>query len=79
MEAGNGAIPLHARLDAVEITGAATFLHLLHGNDRWVGLVEGVRALTPGQPLTVWLDPAHVYLFDRDGRLARPAPYAAAA
>ncbi|WP_234855577.1 ABC transporter ATP-binding protein [Paracoccus everestensis] len=72
------AIPLAARLDATEITGAETYLHLLHGHDRWVGLVPGVRRLAQG-PLTLWLDPAHIYLFDQGGRLARAAPYARAA
>ena len=72
------AIPLAARLDATEITGAETYLHLLHGHDRWVGLVPGVRRLAQG-PLTLWLDPAHIYLFDQGGRLARAAPYAQAA
>lgn len=72
------ALPLPAQLDAVEITGAETYLHLSHGGDRWVGLVPGVRKLPQG-PLTVWLDPAHVYLFDQGGRLARAAPYARAA
>ena len=74
-----GAIALSARLDATEITGAETYLHLSHGQDRWVGLVAGVQRLPAGAPVTVWLDPAHVYLFDEAGRLARAAPYARAA
>lgn len=74
-----GAVALSAQLGATEITGAETFLHLLHGQDRWVGLVPGVRRLSIGAPLTVWLDPAHVYLFDEGGRLARAAPYSRAA
>ncbi len=74
-----GAIALSTVLDTTEITGDVTFLHLRHGEDRWVGLVEGVHKLDHGQPLTVWLDPAHVYLFTRAGRLARGAPYASAA
>ena len=61
-----------------EITGSETFFHVRHGDDAWVGLVEGVHPLEPG-PITVWLDPAHVYLFTADGRLAAPAPYATAA
>ena len=74
-----GAVALRAVLDTTEITGARTFLHLHHGTDRWVGLVDGVHQLEPGQQLTVWVDPAHIYLFTPDGALARPAPYAAAA
>ena len=73
------AVPFDCTLAVTEITGSETFVHLDHGTDRWVGLVEGVHALTPGQALTVWLDPAHVYLFDAEGRLAAPASYAQAA
>lgn len=79
LDPGAGALGLSARLDATEITGAETYLHLRHGDDRWVGLVPGVRDLAAGAALTVWLDPAHVYLFDEGGRLARAAPYAQAA
>ena len=74
-----GTVPLSTVLDTTEITGAQTFLHLRHGPDRWVGLVNGVHKRDHGQVLTVWLDPAHVYLFTPDGRLARGAGYAAAA
>ncbi|MBU3031214.1 ABC transporter ATP-binding protein [Paracoccus marinaquae] len=74
-----GSVPLATVLDTTEITGAETFLHLRHGQDRWVGLVEGVHKLDHGQNLTVWLDPAHIYLFTPEGALARAAPYAAAA
>ncbi len=73
------AIAFQCRLAVTEITGSETFLHIDHGPDRWVGLVEGVHDLTPGQELTLWLDPAHVYLFDDAGRLAAAAPYAMAA
>lgn len=73
------AVELSAVLDVTEITGSETFLHLRHGGDRWVGLVHGVHDLTPGAALTVFLDPAHVYLFDETGRLAAPAAYAKAA
>lgn len=75
----DNAIAFRCRLAVTEITGAETFIHTDHGSDRWVGLVEGVHELTPGQELTLWLDPAHVYLFDDAGRLAAPAPYAMAA
>ncbi|WP_233517237.1 ABC transporter ATP-binding protein, partial [Pseudotabrizicola alkalilacus] len=70
------AIPFRCTLGVTEITGSETFLHLHHGADRWVGLVHGVQDLADGAEITVWLDPAHVYLFDASGRLAAPAPYA---
>ena len=73
------ALEFPATLDVTEITGSETFVHVDHGSDRWIGLVEGVHRLEVGQPLSVWLDPAHVYLFDADGRIAAPAAYAQAA
>lgn len=73
-----GALALDGTIETTEITGAETFVHLRHGPDRWIGLVEGVRALTAGEAVTVFLDPARVYLFGADGRLARGAARIAA-
>ena len=73
------AIRLPCTLSVTEITGSETFLHLMHGPDRWVGLVHGVHILKPGSDLSIWLDPMHVYLFTPSGALAAPAPYAMAA
>ena len=72
-------IELPCILSVTEITGSETFLHLVHGADKWVGLVHGVHHLAPGSGLTVWLDPTHVYLFNTAGVLAAPAAYAKAA
>lgn len=73
------AVEFRCTLGVSEITGSETFLHLDHGGERWVGLVHGVHDLKPGADVSVWLDPAHVYVFDAEGRLAAPAAYAAAA
>jgi len=66
-------------LNVTEITGSETFVHLGYGGERWVGLVHGIRNLKPGQPLAVYLDPAHIYFFAQDGTLVSAAPYAKAA
>lgn len=71
------AIRFACTLGANEITGSETFLHLVHGADAWVGLVEGVHDLRAGAGIDVWLDPAHAYLFDADGRLAASGSSAA--
>ena len=73
------AIELHCITTASEITGSETFLHLQHGPDRWVALVHGVQSLHAGDKVSLWLDPAHIYVFDGDGRLASAASYAVAA
>ena len=73
------ALEFRARVAETEVTGSETFVHLDRGPDRWVALVEGVHALAPGAAISLWLDPAHVYLFDGEGRLAAPAAYARSA
>jgi glycerol transport system ATP-binding protein len=73
------AVAMACTVIITEITGSESFLHLQHGDDRWVGLVHGVQDLAAGQGVDVWLDPAYVYLFGQDGRLVAPAPYAVAA
>lgn len=71
------AVAFDCTLGVTEITGSETFLHVGHGPDRWVGHVHGVHDLPAGSAISLWLDPAHAYLFHPDGRLAAPAAYAA--
>ncbi|MAW86003.1 MAG: ABC transporter ATP-binding protein [Phyllobacteriaceae bacterium] len=73
------AMKFTATLAITEITGSETFIHLDHHGEKWVGLIHGVHDLTIGEPLAVWLDPAHVYIFAEDGQLVVPAAYAIAA
>jgi glycerol transport system ATP-binding protein len=79
LEGGPGCVEFPCTLVITEITGSESFLHLDHAGDRWVGLVHGVQDLQPGTAMPVYLDPAHLYLFDPAGRLAAPAAYAMAA
>lgn len=79
LEPTPGAMAFDTTLGVVEITGSETFVHLAHGDARWVGLIHGVRDLQPGQALRVYLDPSRIYLFAQDGTLAATAPYAEAA
>jgi len=73
------AMEFTTRLAVTELTGSETFVHLDHHGERWVGLLQGVHDLKLGEPLQVWLNPAHVYIFGEDGRLVAPAAYALAA
>ena len=68
--AGSDAIPLPALVSVVEITGSESFVHLDAGERRFVALVPGVKRLEPGSSITAYLDPKHLFLFDRTGRLA---------
>ncbi|MGJ8546375.1 MAG: ABC transporter ATP-binding protein [Sulfitobacter sp.] len=73
------AMAFAAHLNVTELTGSETFIHLSHQGERWVGLIHGVHNLALDAPLTVWLDPRHVYIFGEDGKLVAPAAYALAA
>lgn len=73
------AMEFTTRLAVTELTGSETFVHLDHHGERWVGLLLGVHDLALGEPLKVWLNPAHVYIFGEDGNLVAPAAYALAA
>jgi len=74
MARGRGeAMGFDCTLDATEITGSETFLHLAHGEDRWVGVVHGVHDIAAGSAITVWLDAGNVFLFDGAERLVATA------
>ncbi|MEO1745781.1 MAG: TOBE domain-containing protein, partial [Pseudomonadota bacterium] len=73
------AMEFRGAIAVTEITGSETFVHLDHHGDRWVGVVHGVRDLQIGSTIPVYLDPAHVYVFDEDGTLVAAAAYAKAA
>ncbi len=70
------AMEMRCTVGICEITGSETFLHLAHEGRKWVGLVHGVHDLAPGQALSVWLSPRHVYVFDEAGQMVAPAAYA---
>ncbi len=72
------AVEFRCSLGVTEITGSGTLLPLKPGGGKRGGVGPGVPDPTPGQGGRARLDPAHVYLFDAEGRLATPAAYAAA-
>lgn len=66
------------RVTGTEIAGSESFIHLEHGGERWVALVHGVHDLLHNAEQTVYVDPAHVYVFAPDGDIAAAATYAEA-
>ncbi len=68
-------IKFSAKLNITEITGSETFLHMEHDGEPWVGLIHGVHDLPLDQPISVYLDPTHIYTFGQDGNLVLAAHY----
>jgi glycerol transport system ATP-binding protein len=71
---GTHEITIPATVSVAEITGSESYVHLDAGDHRFVALVPGVRRLEPRSPITAYLDPRRLFLFDADGRLAAADP-----
>ncbi|MGH3749923.1 MAG: ABC transporter ATP-binding protein [Micromonosporaceae bacterium] len=51
-----------------EVTGSATFLHLLlAGGRHLVAELSGTQRFTPEDPATAYVDPRHIFVFDQVG------------
>ena len=61
-----------------EITGSESFIHVIHGPDRWVMLTNGVHDIAPNTDMTVHLDTRHLLAFRKDGSNAAGAEKLAA-
>ncbi|MEU6722323.1 ABC transporter ATP-binding protein [Nonomuraea wenchangensis] len=65
---GPGALELPAEIRLAEVTGSATFLHLLlRGERHLVAHLPGTWRFQPGETTRAYVDPAHVLVFDEGG------------
>ena len=68
-------IPIRGTVEMSEINGSETFVYVNHGNASFVVQQEGVHPFAMGRPITVYLDPERLFVYDTDGRLvAAPMP-----
>ncbi|WPB56713.1 ABC transporter ATP-binding protein [Xylophilus sp. GOD-11R] len=64
-----GDTALAGTVQLTEISGSDTFVHLGIAAGDMVAQFTGVHHFSLGEPLTLYLHPSHVYLFDGDGGL----------
>ena len=64
-----GDIALPGQVELAEISGSDTFVHVDTPIGELVAQLTGVHFFDLGQPLTLYLDPAQVYVFDGSGAL----------
>jgi glycerol transport system ATP-binding protein len=65
---GSGALELPAEIRLAEVTGSATFLHLLlEGRRHLVAHLPGTQLFTPGERAVAYVDPRHIFVFDEAG------------
>lgn len=73
------ALAFKVKVAISEITGSESFVHVEHGEDRWVALTHGVREPELGSEIEVYVDPRHIYAFDETEQLIAAPEFAAAA
>ncbi len=65
----SGDIPISGRVDMSEINGSETFVYVNHGGSSFVVQQEGVHPFAMGSPITVYIDPDRLFVYDTDGRI----------
>ncbi len=71
LAAGPGTVVLEATVVVTEITGSESYVHLTHGDAKWVMLTKGIHDFATGTALNVHLDTRHLLVFDDAGRTVR--------
>ncbi len=68
-------VEIEGSVELAEISGSETFVHVSHHGLSWVAQEEGVHSFGLGERVRIYVDPNHVYAFDRSGRLAACPSY----
>jgi len=64
-----GDVALPGKVELAEISGSDTFVHVDTPIGELVAQLTGVHQFTLGETVTLYLDAAHVHVFDSAGRL----------
>jgi glycerol transport system ATP-binding protein len=66
---GNGDLTLAGQVELAEISGSDTFVHVSTAVGELVAQLTGVHLFALGSPVTLYVHPAQVYVFDAAGDL----------
>ncbi len=69
IDARTGDVALPGRVELAEISGSDTFVHVATPVGELVAQLTGVHRFELGAPITLYLDPLQVYVFDASGAL----------
>jgi glycerol transport system ATP-binding protein len=70
----DGDIEFQTTIDLAEISGSETFVHVFHNDESWTVQQQGIHQYQMEEQARVYIDAAHLYVFDLDGHLvASPA------
>lgn len=75
---GDEDVAMDCEVDFAEVSGSETFIHIRKGELGWVVHQAGVHSYRSGDAITVFFNPAQLFVFNRDETLHRaPTPVAA--
>jgi len=63
-------VEIRATVELAEITGAETYIHVNHGNSHLVIQEDGVHSRQIGSEITIYVNPACLFVYDETGALA---------
>lgn len=69
---------IHSRVELAEINGSETFVHFHYGDSRLVVQADGIHPFRIGDDISIYLDPAFLFIYDQTGTLVASPPRAAA-
>jgi glycerol transport system ATP-binding protein len=72
-----GDIAITGTVELAEINGSETFIHIHHGKSAFVVQQDGVHPFSMGNGITVFINPKHLFVYDRQGGLVSAPPAAA--
>jgi len=67
MKSSGGEAAFGAVVDLAEISGSETFIHVTYAGAQIVAQQEGVHTLRLGQPVTLYVDPSRLFVFEAEG------------
>ena len=65
----DGDVALPGKVELAEISGSDTFVHVTTGVGEVVAQLGGVHVFALGEPITLYLNPTQVHVFDAEGAL----------
>jgi glycerol transport system ATP-binding protein len=73
---GEGDVAISGKVELAEINGSETFVYVHHGKSAFVVQQEGVHPFAMGTPISVFLNPKHLFVYDSAGVLVAAPPAA---
>jgi glycerol transport system ATP-binding protein len=71
-------IEIHSRVELAEINGSETFVHFHYDNARLVVQADGIHPFRIGDDISIYLDPAFLFIYNQTGTLVASPPRATA-